>query len=108
MRLRLLLGTMLAIAAVAVGAQFSQKGDLTEALHKTFPLEADGRVSVGNVNGAVRVSAWDRNEVQVDAVKHAHTQEALDEARVVIDASSGSISVRTKYPEHNHHRDVAS
>ena len=107
MRLRALLGTMLAIAAVAVGGQFSQK-DLTEELHKTFPLEADGRVSVGNVNGAVRISAWDRNEVQVDAIKRGRTREALDDARIVIDSSSSSISVRTKYPEHNHRHDSAS
>jgi hypothetical protein len=44
---------------------------------------ADGRVSLKNVNGAVHISAWDRNEVQVDAIKRASTQEALNEAEIV-------------------------
>src|SRR5436309_1398818 len=99
--------TILAVAVVAAGTQYSLQAALTEELHKTFPLEADGRVSVGNVNGAVRIVAWDRNEVQVDAFKRARTREALDEARIVIDSSSGSISIRTKYPESHHRRDTA-
>jgi DUF4097 and DUF4098 domain-containing protein YvlB len=107
MRRRFAWETILAIAVVAIGSQYSLQAALTEELHKMFPLEADGRVSVGNVNGSVRISAWDRNEVQVDAVKRAHTQEALDEARIVIDSSSGSISIRTKYPESHRHRDAA-
>src|SRR5258706_10044907 len=107
MKRRMAWETVLAIAIVAIGSQYSLQAALTEELHKTFPIEADGRVSVGNVNGAVRISAWDRNEVQVDAVKRARTQEALDDARIVIDSSSGSISIRTKYPD-SHRHDSAS
>jgi DUF4097 and DUF4098 domain-containing protein YvlB len=57
----------------------------------------------------VHIAAWDRTEVQVDAVKSAKTKEALSEAQIVIDSASGSISIRTRYPEHRHdRRDSAS
>src|SRR5258706_11653607 len=97
-----------AIVLIAIGTHIPLQAALTEELHKTYPIEADGRVSLNNVNGAVHISTWDRNEVQVDAIKRAKTKEALDEARIVIDSSSSLVSVRTKYPESHGHRDAAS
>jgi hypothetical protein len=90
---------VLAVAVIGIASQMSLQAALTEELHKTYPIEADGRVSLSNVHGAVHVSGWDRNEVQVDAIKRAETKDSLDEANIVIDSSSGSISIRTKYPD---------
>ena len=81
--------------------------DLREEFHQTYPLAANGRVSLSNVNGPVRVAAWDRNEVKVDAVKRARTQAALNEAEIVVDAQPDSIDIKTKYPEDNRNRDTA-
>ncbi len=88
----LLLATALAWAAE----------DLREEFHKSFPLAAAGRVSLSNVNGSVRIGAWDKNEVQVDAVKRARTPEALKEAEILVDARADVIEIRTRYPEHRH------
>src|SRR5437588_8740570 len=97
------------IAIIAIATHISLHAALTEELHKTYPLDADGRVSLKNVNGDVHITAWDRNEVQVDAVKTAKSKEALDEAEIVIDSAAGSISIRTRYPEHqSRHRDQAN
>lgn len=98
----------LALVIIAIGVHVPLEAALTEELHKTFPLDADGRVSLENVNGAVHIAAWDRNEVRVDAIKRASTKEALTEAEIVIDAASGSISIRTRYPEHDRRRDSAA
>jgi len=95
---------LLTVAVMGIASQMSLKAALTEEFHKTYPIDADGRVSLNNVHGAVRISAWDRNEVQVDAVKRATTKEALDEAEIVVDSSSGSISIRTRYPDSEHRR----
>jgi DUF4097 and DUF4098 domain-containing protein YvlB len=81
---------------------------LTEQFQKTYPLDADGRVSLENINGAVHISGWDRNEVEVRAVKKADTRDALKEAEIVIDAASSSISIRTRYPDKKLRRDSAS
>jgi DUF4097 and DUF4098 domain-containing protein YvlB len=50
----------------------------------------------------VHITAWDRNEVKVDAVKYAGTKERLDEARIEVEAASDAVSIRTRYPDHNH------
>lgn len=76
--------------------------------HQTYPLAADGRVAVANVNGSIQISAWDRNEVKVDAIKRGDSQQDLDDARIVVDAKAGSVDIRTKYPEHNHNNHAAS
>ena len=41
-------------------------------------LAANGRVSLDNINGNVEITGWNRNEVQIDAVKTASDQQRLD------------------------------
>ena len=96
------LGTVCALFALALGAHASDhRGALTEEFHQTYALTANGRVELDNINGDVRISSWDRNEVKVDAVKYADTKERLEEAKIEIDARNDSISIRTRYPEHD-------
>ena len=45
---------------------------VTEEFHQTYPLSATGRVSLGNINGGVKIKVWDRAAVQVDAIKKAY------------------------------------
>jgi DUF4097 and DUF4098 domain-containing protein YvlB len=40
--------------------------------------------------------------VKVDAVKRAWSKKRLDEAKIKINSSENSISIRTEYPDHNH------
>jgi DUF4097 and DUF4098 domain-containing protein YvlB len=94
----------LALAA-ALSASFVMlyaRDEAREEFHQTYPLAANGRVGVHNVNGAIHVSAWDRNEVKVDAVKHGEDEKALKEARIVVDARADAVEIRTKYPEDCH------
>jgi len=72
---------------------------LTEEFHQSYPLAAGGRVSLSNINGAVRVAGWDRNEVRVDAVKRAATQELLREAEIKVEAGADHVRVHTEYPD---------
>jgi DUF4097 and DUF4098 domain-containing protein YvlB len=71
--------------------------DETERFEQTYPLNANGRVSVSNVNGSIIVEAWDRNEVKLEAVKTADTKEHLAEVQIKIDARQDSFSVETDY-----------
>lgn len=34
-------------------------------IHKTFPLDSRGRVTIDTYKGSIRVSTWDRNEVDI-------------------------------------------
>jgi DUF4097 and DUF4098 domain-containing protein YvlB len=75
--------------------------ELTEEFHQTYPLNATGRVSIENINGGVRISVWDQNEVKVDAVKRAYTKERLDEAKIDVSATADAVRIRTEYPNRN-------
>jgi DUF4097 and DUF4098 domain-containing protein YvlB len=78
----------------AAAAQFRDE------FHKTYPVSAKVQVSLSNVNGSVEITGWDRNEVQLDAVKTADRQEKLNEAEIRVNASENSIHIETHYPEH--------
>jgi DUF4097 and DUF4098 domain-containing protein YvlB len=96
------LGTVCALLILALGAHASDhRGALTEEFHQTYALTADGRIELDNINGDVHISSWDQNQVKVDAVKYADTKERLDEAKIEIDSRNDSLSIRTKYPDHN-------
>ena len=69
----------------------------TERVEKSFPLNANGRVSVSNVNGSINVIAWDQNEVKLVAIKTADTKEHLQDVQIQIDARPDYISIETDY-----------
>ena len=99
--LGLALGTACALFAFVVSAHASDhRGALTEEFHQTYGLTPDGRIELDNINGAVHISSWDRNEVKVEAVKYADTKERLEEATIEIDSEKDSLSIRTKYRDH--------
>src|SRR5258707_6979725 len=91
--LGILLGT---VGAVLLAGRASASENLTQEFHQTYALSADGRVELENINGGVHITGWDRNEIQVDAVKRAHRQERLDEAKIVVNANASSISIKTE------------
>jgi hypothetical protein len=96
------LGTVCALLVLAFAAHASDhRGALSEEFHQTYALTPDGRIELDNINGPVHISSWDQNQVKVDAVKYADTKERLEEAKIEIDARNDSISIRTKYPDHN-------
>jgi len=97
-----ILGTFCALLLVVAQGEASESRQYTEEFHQTYPLTAGGRVELDNINGAVHITAWDRNEVKVDAVKYAGSKQRLDEARIEVEAGSSFVSVRTKYPDHDH------
>jgi DUF4097 and DUF4098 domain-containing protein YvlB len=93
---------VLAVAALAAGDGFAQtRTELTEEFHQNYPLTPDGRVSLSNINGKVRIAAWDRNEVRVDAIKRAYKPERLREAEIKIEARADHLNIETEYPEHD-------
>src|SRR5579864_4929821 len=96
------LGSLCALLALAIGAHASDHGGaLSEEFHQTYAITSGGRIELDNINGPVHISSWDRNEVKVDAVKYADTKERLDEAKIEIESGKDSLSIRTKYPDHN-------
>jgi DUF4097 and DUF4098 domain-containing protein YvlB len=100
-RFVLWLVVLAALALTAADASRAQtRPELTEEFHQTYPLAAGGRVSLSNINGSVRVVAWERDELKVDAVKRAYLPERLREAQIKVDASPARVRIETEYPEY--------
>src|SRR3982751_1712231 len=74
-----------------------QQQDETERFEQSYPLNANGRVAVSNVNGSIVVESWERNEVKLEAVKTADSKETLDEVQIKVESRPDSFSVETDY-----------
>src|SRR5438874_7711829 len=94
-----ILGMFLALVLNAALARGSDNDDavVTEEFHQTYPLSAGGRIDLENINGPVHITAWDQNQVKVDAIKRAGTEELLKDAEIRVDARVDSISIETHY-----------
>ncbi len=64
---------------------------------QSYSLDPNGRVAIENLYGDVRITAWDRDEVLVEAYKKSQDPKQLDDARIVVDASSNLLSIHTQY-----------
>ena len=85
---------------LAWGTMAARAAALEEEFHHTYALAAAGRVSLENVNGNVHVTSWSRNEVKVDAIKRASSQDRLEAIEIKIDSDSDAIRIKTKYHRH--------
>ena len=67
---------------------------------RTFPLQPGGTFELQNVNGTVDVQGWDRDEIEVRAVKTARQNEAdLERVSIDVQAKANAVSVSTRYPQ---------
>jgi hypothetical protein len=83
--------------ALCVGLASAAGAAVTETIEKSFPIEADGRVSVENVNGTIDITGWDRAEVRVRAIMKARSRRDLEELDVEIRDSPGRLRIHTHY-----------
>ena len=83
----------LAIAAVpgfAISKEFSQQ----------YTLQPGGTFELQNVNGTVEVQGWDKDVVEVHAVKTAKVRESdLERVSIEVNAQPNSVAVMTRYPQ---------
>jgi hypothetical protein len=90
-----LLALLVAITVVPLPSLGGQ-----ETFERTYPLPPGGRFLLENVTGSVQLEGWDRNAVEVRAVKIGKSG-PVDLAAVTVDVQSqpGQVSVRTRYPK---------
>jgi DUF4097 and DUF4098 domain-containing protein YvlB len=78
------------------------RSEETAQWHKTFALDASGRVEIVNVNGKIRVEPSEGNTVEVTATKRARAaspeqaKAALERASIVETVATGSVKVETR------------
>lgn len=86
----------LALVSVLVWSPLAA-ASVTEKFDQTYPLAADGRVSIQNINGSIEIETWDRNEVRVEAIKKARTRRHLERLRIEIESDFERLEIRTRY-----------
>ena len=73
---------------------------ISKEFNQTYPLQPGGSFELQNVNGAVEVQGWDRDSVEIRAVKSAKRKESdLERVSIEVDAKPDAISVATHYPQ---------
>ncbi|MEJ2367437.1 MAG: hypothetical protein P8Z49_03565 [Acidobacteriota bacterium] len=99
---------ILAVAVFAAGLAAcspSRAASVTERVEKTFTMQKGGSLSVSNVNGGITLKSWDKNEVQIVAIKRAkassedQAKKVLSEIKLRFDASGNAVSVDTTLPK---------
>src|SRR2546429_2602633 len=86
----LLAAVVWAVPCFAISKEFNQ----------SYTLQTGGSLELQNVNGTVDVQGWDRNEVEVHAVKTAkHKESDLERVSIEVDAKPDAISITTRYPQ---------
>jgi DUF4097 and DUF4098 domain-containing protein YvlB len=65
-----------------------------------YPLPAGGSFLLANINGSVQVDGWNRNEVEVRAVKSSEDDaHDLDAVKIDVESNPRQVTVHTRYPQ---------
>lgn len=93
-----------AILALFVFASTASAEKFSRTETRFFTISPTGKVTVENVNGSIKVEAWDKNQVSLEVTKtvRASDSEEADEyfADLRVDVKSGDdfLEVKTRYP----------
>jgi DUF4097 and DUF4098 domain-containing protein YvlB len=85
------------LLALCAGTVDASIGTPRAEFHASYSLASTGRVTLHNLYGDVEITAWDRDEVLVQATKRSTDPRLLNDARIVVDSSSELVSIRTEY-----------
>lgn len=97
-RLRVLTAVIIALSVPAVvssTASSRSQTTTTNELHQSYELGPGGVVSVTNMTGYIRVTSWDENRVQVDAIKRGGRGDDSNQFPIHINSTPGSLVIRT-------------
>jgi len=87
----------LAVFAAGPGLHARVIGTQPNEFRQIYCLNSNGRVLIQNLYGDVRITAWDRDEVLVEAIKRSRDPRRTEDAQIVVDSSAEMLSIRTLY-----------
>ena len=92
-------GPRLALLALVAGGalQANVIGNSEVNFRQLYSLGPHGRVVIQNLYGDVSITAWDREDVLVEAVKRSADPRRLDDVCIIVEPSLGLLSIRTQY-----------
>jgi len=89
---QLLLASVISLSTIT-----SVYAGVEETIEKSFDVNEHATLRLANVDGAVDIQGWDRNEIKITAFISAKTQEDRDRINIEFDQGSNGVSVETEY-----------
>lgn len=77
-----------------------------EDFQKTYNLDAQGTISLDNVNGSITIKTWDEPKVLVNATKTGPSQEKLNLVKIDIRSQANRLDINTVYPKESKNLNV--
>jgi len=87
-----------ALLMLLSGCGSAENRVLEEASEKVYTVDPDANISIRNRDGAVLVYAGEPNEIRVQSIKKAYSQERLNQIVIDVSIKPGGVSVSTKFP----------
>lgn len=84
-----------AVFAAAVAG--SAATALAKEVNEHRPVDADGEVSIKNINGSISVTGWSKNEVEVTGTITGDVEEVL------VEGTAKRVRVEARFPENSRH-----
>jgi tRNA A-37 threonylcarbamoyl transferase component Bud32 len=75
-------------------------GEYRKDFSRSFPLDANGRFSIENVDGRTEIKGWNSNAVAITAAIHGSTGEGVNAIRIKVDSDANHSEVHTETPNH--------
>lgn len=73
---------------------------INKEFNQTYPIQPGGTFELQNVNGTVEVQGWDKDVVEVHAVKTAKLKESdLERVAIEVNVNPQGVSIATRYPQ---------
>jgi len=94
-----LLPALVLVATVTGSASARQ----TETIKQDYVTGEHPRVSVSNINGDLTIDGWDKNHIEVTAVKSASSQERLDDMEVRFRMDDDHLTIEVHYENDHWH-----
>ena len=77
-----------------------ENGEFRKESSQSFPLNADGRFSIDNVNGRIEIHGWSSNAVVWHAAIHGRTGEAVNAVKIKVHSEPGQVEIHTDLGDH--------
>jgi hypothetical protein len=92
----LMAGALIVLCGVAAAG--AADSPAKAEFHHSYPLAPNGSFSIDDDRGSIRIIAWDKSSVQVDATKCAPTESSLANLTISVDSKRDSVNVHTIFP----------
>jgi hypothetical protein len=92
-----------AVLVLSAAVTHSALARESETLNQAYDTNSHPSLRVDNVNGGLTLDGWDKNRIEITAIKTAANKEDLEDLKVEFEKNGDDIVVRVKYPHENNY-----